>query len=215
MVQSGKVSLVRPDPNLDPSYREAKYGAGPVDGVEYRVFPHPYTQYDASSEGEVISWTTYGRRVLNPTVRSKDGYLCMCLRNINTGKQHVVSPAVLVLTAFTGPAPEGMKVKYLDKDRSNLRPSNLYWGSPDTRPKKERVPNPIPRLSAEDSARFSAAMKTERRRADMSQKQVADLVGCATTVVGRWERGGRRFNVGTVHKVLSVLGFEFEYEECE
>lgn len=92
--------------------------------------------YEVSDHGRVRSITRtimlrrkdgirpwiYRGRVLKPTPASHH-YPTVKIR----GRGECVH--VMVLTAFTGPCPEGSQCRHLDGDRSNPRLDNLCWGT--------------------------------------------------------------------------------------
>lgn len=53
-------------------------------------------------------------------------------------------------------------------------------------------------------------IREARRRAQLSQSELARRLGTAQSVVARWERGGASPSLETLRRVLRACGFELE-----
>lgn len=62
-------------------------------------------------------------------------------------------------------------------------------------------PRKGPRQRGNDSPLTAARMA-----AGMTQKQLADAIGCMTKQISRWERGHNVPNAGTLARIAQVLG---------
>lgn len=93
-----------------------------------------YPDYKVGDDGFVRSrinnrWGSGQWRILKGA-KSKNGYLCVTLRNGKTKYRDLVHR--IVLLAFVGPCPPGQETRHFpDSDRTNNRLSNLQWGTRD------------------------------------------------------------------------------------
>jgi len=112
----------------------------PIDG-------HP--GYEVSSLGRVRSYRRRHNglagepRLLKQSLTDK-GYLRVGLRRADGTGSRTIYVHKLVLTAFVGPAPEGMECRHLDGISQNNRLDNLAWGT-DAENGADRVRHAKPR----------------------------------------------------------------------
>lgn len=89
--------------------------------------------YEVSSVGRVRSKKQQQKewRLLrsHKRQRTKRGLPYIAVALMRDGKAVGKLVHVLVLTAFVGPAPEGMECRHLDGNPSNNRLANLRWGT--------------------------------------------------------------------------------------
>ncbi len=92
----------------------------PADSVEVPGWPN----YRVGIDGSLYSrrGCNWGRRRGAP---NRDGYIQVHLSSRKTCRLHT-----LVLLAFIGPKPEGMQACHRNGIRTDNRPENLYWGTP-------------------------------------------------------------------------------------
>jgi hypothetical protein len=98
--------------------------------VEYRDVPG-FPGYCVGSDGGLWSCRLKGSKAgrladewhrISPTSTGR------VLLSNGKDLRRVFLIARLILTAFAGPAPPGMVACYRNRDKTDLRPSNLYWG---------------------------------------------------------------------------------------
>lgn len=92
---------------------------------QWRPIPGYGDRYDVSDRGRIRN--RQRGRTLSPRC-NKNGYPVVVLRRDGIPKMLYVH--TLVLTAFSGPRPEGTVARHLDGDKTHNAPSNLAWGSP-------------------------------------------------------------------------------------
>lgn len=99
--------------------------------------------YQASTQGNIRSvdrYVTYNIKGRTPFTVKKEGVILktwVCggykevrLYDAKTGTLRHMKVHTAVLTAFTGPRPDGYEVNHIDEDRSNNRLENLEWMTP-------------------------------------------------------------------------------------
>jgi transcriptional regulator with XRE-family HTH domain len=55
-------------------------------------------------------------------------------------------------------------------------------------------------------------IREARRRAGLTQAEVAERVGTTQSAIARWERGGSAPSLDTTMRVLRAIGFDLEYQ---
>lgn len=91
-----------------------------------RIEVQGWPSYQVDDGGNVYRLQT-GRR-LKPYVDG-DGYRMVTLYNGSRESKTYIKIAVVVLTAFHGPKPDGKESCHRDGNPGNDRADNLYWGT--------------------------------------------------------------------------------------
>jgi len=103
--------------------------------VEYRDVPG-FPGYRVGSDGSVWSCWTRGERIIDKRymgekwVQLRPGISPLGYSRASLwrdGKKHQIPVHAVVLSAFSGPRPEGMVGAHENNDPRNNRPSNLRW----------------------------------------------------------------------------------------
>jgi len=102
----------------------------------WRTIDKSFPDYEVSNKGRVRSWKNSsgrGPKPSEPRILSGGldscGYPRVAMMRVD-GKKKTWFVHRAVLTAFVGPAPDGMQCCHADHDRTNNSLENLRWGSP-------------------------------------------------------------------------------------
>lgn len=97
-------------------------------GVEYRTIPGLAAFYLAGSDGSV--WSC-GRGRWKRVAETPDrGYLKVSVVGPD-GRKMSWRLHRVILEAFVGPRPDGMEARHLNGTKTDNRPDNLTWGTPE------------------------------------------------------------------------------------
>jgi hypothetical protein len=131
----------------------------------------------------------FRKGVIISDVRASKGYRQVKMTKNGEGTTRKVH--VLVAAAFIGPRPEGHHVCHIDGDKTNNRPSNLYYGTP-----KENKADCLARgTHAHGSRVWRAKLNDDAIRqiramaASMTQTAIAPLFGVDSSVICRIVNG--------------------------
>ena len=152
----------------------------------WKDVPRYEGRYQVSDLGRVRSLLNYGgqdERVLKICTTQR-GYRYVTLRTGNDeerrGKQHLVHR--LVLEAFVGPCPKGMRARHLDGNLANNELSNLRWDTVRNAIQEDlRRNGKRGRLTKLDAAAVRAIK--ERVKAGDQQSKLAKEFGVASSTI--------------------------------